>query len=351
MRPPPDSAALREALATYERVETTPLEQHLFEEVGPRIRAAGHAVKEALADVVRWRAQRASGFVARNDPAEVVEITHLAFGEDVSDRVRLKLLTLLDGMAERTASVLLAMWDPQRYVPWDERTAGVLVEAGLLTESALPGAWPGFLGAVASLAQESGLSSRDVEKALFVLGGGGTPPAVPAGADGSGHGQKASRGTVMAPEDVGDPYDEAGSALLAELDANQEGVRDFAVTKERAHATLRVTTPAQRRLLLRLHRELSRQMLTKASRDLGWLYYASDVGKGLVGEVALRIPRGVHEVRLVVYLPVDVSAGRNREWFEPSSATQKKAQIPPDAVDFDDLVRVFEEARRWVLLR
>lgn len=346
---PLQPAALADALGAYEATLLSDLERRLYAEVGPRIRAEGHAVKDDLDDVCRWRAQRASGFVARNDPAEVVEITRLAFSPGVTDRVRLKLLTLLDGMAERTASVLLSMWDPERFVPWDEAGAGLLVAAGRLDSAALPAGWPPYLAAVTALAGEATLTPREVEKALYVLAGGSG--GGPAGEGGGGGRRTRTSGVIVDPALVGDPDDEAGTALMSQLSVHRAGVRDFDSTKAKARETLAITTPRQRRLLLSLHTRLSEQLFPKASRDLGWLYYANDVGSGLVGEVALRVPRGIHEVRLVVYLPVAVQTGELRQWFEPSSATQKKAQVPPDDVDVDSLVAAFEAARRWVLTR
>ncbi|MFN8105734.1 MAG: hypothetical protein U0U69_14855 [Acidimicrobiia bacterium] len=343
-----DADALTDAAAAYAGGGVSELELRLFDEIGPRIRADGHATKADLDDVCRWRAQRASGFVARNDPAEVVEITRLAFAPGVTDRVRLKLLTLLDGISERTASILLAMWGPDRYAAWDESGAGVLVAAGRVGDASLPVNWTAYLDAVRSLADGAAMSLRDAERALFVLGGGDPAAAVGAG---SRSGAPRRSGVEVDRARVGDPDDEAGAALASQLSVHRAGVRDFDATRAKARETLAISTPEQRRLLLGIHRRLSEQMFPKASRDLGWLYYANDVGSGLVGEVALRVPRGVHELRLVAYLPVDVATGELHGWFEPSSATQKKAQIPPDAVDVDALAAVFETARRWVLTR
>lgn len=344
----PDSLAA--AHDAYETTVVSDLERRLYGEIGPRLQAEGHAVKDDLDDTCRWRAQRASGFVARNDPAEVVEITRLAFSAGVTDRVRLKLLTLLDGMAERTASILLSMWAPERFVPWDEAAAGVLVTAGLLEDATLPANWPAYLAAVAELASTAAMTPREVEKALYILGGGEGRSGGASGGDGGGR-RTRTVGVSVDPALVGDPDDEAGAALVSQLAVHRAGVRDFESTKAKARETLAVTTPPQRRLLLRLHTRLSEQLFPKASRDLGWLYYANEVGSGLVGEVALRVPRGIHEVRLVAYLPVAVQTGDLRQWFEPSSATQKKAQIPPDEVDVDGLCTAFEAARRWVLTR
>ena len=335
--------SLADAAGKYDRVERSPLEDRLFGSLAERVRARGCVSKDDLPDVVRWRALRTSGFVARNDPEEVSEISRLAFLEAEGDRVKLKVLTLLDGVSERAAATLLAMWDPQRYAPWDERAASLLREAARLGDGDLPGIWPDYLTALRDLAGEAGLGLRHTEKAVFVLASGG-PRAARAGTGGA---VTAARSVA----DRGDVLDDAGRALLAEIGAHAEGVRNFAGVKDKAGATLRRTTPEERRLLLRLHRRLSEQMFVKTSRDLGWLYYADDVGRGLVGELALRAPRGIHELRLVAYLPVDVSAGANRGFFEGASATQQKGHIPTDSVDEAALLESFEAARRWVLLR
>lgn len=131
-----------------------------------------------------------------------------------------------------------------------------------------------------------------------------------------------------------------------------ENRRDAAVIVERAARTLRLTTPEERRLLLDLHRRLlDVGLYVKTSRDLGWNYYANDVGKGLVGEVALRVPRGRQDVHLVAYIPVEVSAGANRAWFETASQTQQKGQIPPAAADTGALVDCYEKAAHLQYLR
>ncbi len=356
-----DPSGLRAARDAYERTEVSALEGTLFGHVGERIRTRGHLLKDDLDDIARWRARRASGFVARNDPDEVVEISTLAFAESTSDRVRLKLLTLLDGISERTASSILAIWDPERYAAWDERIAEVLRGAELMHDATLPAMWSGYLDCVRSLGEESGLGMRDVEKALYALGtthanrvshaeaGGDRPPDRRSG--------RQARGSVTAvgapPEARGDPNDEAGRALMRMVREHMgEDRRDAATIIERAERTLRLTTPEERRLLLALHRRLlDLGLYVKTSRDLGWNYYANDVGKGLVGEVALRVPRGRRDVHLVAYIPVEVSAGANRAWFETASQTQQKGQIPPAAVDSGALVECYEKAAHLQYLR
>lgn len=348
-----DATTLRSAAERYDATERSELERHLFESLGPNVRDRGHLTKDDLDALARWRAQRASGFVARNDPDEVVEISRLAFAAGTSDRVRLKLLTLLDGVSDRTAATALAIWDPDRYVPWDERTARVLTAAARIDDASLPANWTQYLSSVALLADDAGLSLRGAEKALFAMGTDLT------GAQPTGHQSlektatsKPRRGPSITPEARGDIDDEAGRELMRQIRAHADESRDIEEIVTKAERVLELTTPEQRRLLLRLHRRLTGMGLyTKTSRDLGWWYYANDIGKGLAGEIALRVPRGVREIRLVAYIPVEVSSGRNSVHFETTSQTQQKGLIPTDALAEDDLIASFEKAQHLMYLR
>jgi hypothetical protein len=78
----------------------------LVEDVGRRSRERGHLTARDLQTLARWKTPRSAPQVARNDGAFVAETTGVALSSR-DPRLRIEVLTLLDGVHWPTASVIL----------------------------------------------------------------------------------------------------------------------------------------------------------------------------------------------------------------------------------------------------
>ena len=74
----------------------------------------GYMTKDQLRTVARWKSVRSAGRVENNSEDYVKEVTKFAFAAN-SERLRIELLTLLDGVRWPTASVLLHFFHQDPY--------------------------------------------------------------------------------------------------------------------------------------------------------------------------------------------------------------------------------------------
>lgn len=80
----------------------------------------GFLTKDDLNRVAYWKSPRSAGYVKKNQPEFVEEISKFAFGAR-AERSRIELLTLLDGVGWPTASVILHLFHQDRYPILDFR--------------------------------------------------------------------------------------------------------------------------------------------------------------------------------------------------------------------------------------
>ena len=80
----------------------------------------GYLTKGQLRMVAQWKAPRRAGHVEKNSDEYVKEITGLAFAA-TDERSRIEMLTILDGVAWPTASVLLHLFHKDKYPILDFR--------------------------------------------------------------------------------------------------------------------------------------------------------------------------------------------------------------------------------------
>ena len=88
----------------------------------PEVRKNQCLTKRQLRTVANWKAPRSAGRMEGNHPQYVREITTIAL-QAVSERARIETLTLLDGVAWPTASVILHFFHRDRYPILDFRAA------------------------------------------------------------------------------------------------------------------------------------------------------------------------------------------------------------------------------------
>lgn len=84
------------------------------------IRGRGFLSKDELNLVANWKSPRSAGHVEKNPPGFVEEVTSCAF-KAKSERARIEILTILDGVSWPTASVILHLFHENKYPILDFR--------------------------------------------------------------------------------------------------------------------------------------------------------------------------------------------------------------------------------------
>jgi hypothetical protein len=88
--------------------------------IGRRARARGHLTAQELRTIARWKTPRSAPRVARNSDDFVRALTAVMLSTK-SERLRVEVLTLLQGVNWPTASVILHFVHPDRYPILDVR--------------------------------------------------------------------------------------------------------------------------------------------------------------------------------------------------------------------------------------
>lgn len=94
-------------------------------EVGHAACRAGFLTKAEFLIIARWKSRRPGKRHEHNDENMVREVTRFAFSTP-NERLRLGALTLLSGVAARTASAILHFCHRDPYPMMDERAFGAL---------------------------------------------------------------------------------------------------------------------------------------------------------------------------------------------------------------------------------
>jgi hypothetical protein len=147
-------------------------EVHLLQDVGPAMRARGHASKSELITICTWKSDRTKGLIAANTPDRVREVTRLAFSTHEDD-LRVRVLRLLHGVGEPTASAVLTVWDPTRFTVVDFRVREAIQMLRLVhvreesVEAAL-GDYAAYVSLCQQLAVDCGCSLRQLDRALWL---------------------------------------------------------------------------------------------------------------------------------------------------------------------------------------
>ncbi len=133
-------------------------------EIGNKARKAGVLTREEFLQVARWKSARPSKHHQTNDEQMVQDVTRLAFSTS-SETLRLRSLTLLTGVSDRTASAILHMCHRDPYPLMDIRAFGALgVEKVPWNWSAV---WPEYTKACREIATRAGVDMRTLDRALW----------------------------------------------------------------------------------------------------------------------------------------------------------------------------------------
>ena len=133
-------------------------------EVGSKLRRQGHLTLAQLAQVCEWKTSRTKSTLQKNTDAFVQEVTSACFDSE-TERFRISVLTLLQGVGWPTASVVLHFGHEDRYPIIDVRA---LESLGVEEPSSYSfDLWWPYVQACRRLADRNELTMREVDQALW----------------------------------------------------------------------------------------------------------------------------------------------------------------------------------------
>jgi len=159
---------IRDHLSRTEDAETAALIE--------RLRAArrrGYLTKAELEAACRWKSPRSAGRVRMNPPRRIRAATSVALTAK-NEQDRIEALTALQGVSVPSASAILTLLDPVRYGVIDIRVWQLLHRLGLVEGNAAGtkltrANWERFLAVVRRYAAMFRVTTRDVERTLFLI--------------------------------------------------------------------------------------------------------------------------------------------------------------------------------------
>ena len=107
---PNDIPPLVEKYWEYSSLVQTEREQNISDHLAPAFRQRGHLTKEDLIILAKWKSPRVVPNVEKNTEKFVEEVTRVALSPEVSEELRIKILSVLDGVQWAVASVVWALF-------------------------------------------------------------------------------------------------------------------------------------------------------------------------------------------------------------------------------------------------
>ena len=141
-----------------------PLQDVELRAMATSIGARGSLTKEELRAVARWKAPRSARRMETNSEEYVAEITGCAFRAN-TERGRIEMLTLLDGVKWPTASVILHFFHKEPYPILDFRALWT-ISVEVPNEYSFDFWWE-YVKFCRNLAKQAGLDMRTLDKALW----------------------------------------------------------------------------------------------------------------------------------------------------------------------------------------
>jgi hypothetical protein len=135
------------------------------EVVGPAVRGNGYYTRAHFLDLCRWKTPRTQPRCAANDEDFIREVTALAL-KTKSERLRIEVLTLLDGVSWPTASVLLHFGHLERYPILDFRALWSLSIPEPQGEYKFSFWWD-YVQVCREIADKCGVTMRTLDRALW----------------------------------------------------------------------------------------------------------------------------------------------------------------------------------------
>lgn len=149
------------------------LERQIFESIKEMGSPPLSLTRDILVDIAKWKAIRVMGYVMKNDEQYVKEVTQVSLSTK-NEKLKIEILTLLNGVQIRMASAILFFCFPEQYTVMDYRAWDSLKaldkingEIGDTFEC-----WQKYNEICREIAKQNGVSLRELDKALWQFQGG-----------------------------------------------------------------------------------------------------------------------------------------------------------------------------------
>lgn len=134
------------------------------EKIAGEVHARGYFTRAEFLDLCYWKSPRSKSYVERNNEEFILAVTHTALATP-DERLRIEVLTLLDGVSWPTASVLLHFGHNAPYPILDYRALWSLsVEGGMNYNFDF---WWEYVQACRQTAKQAGVEMRTLDRALW----------------------------------------------------------------------------------------------------------------------------------------------------------------------------------------
>lgn len=135
------------------------------------IHKQGYLAKEQLVKILRWKSPRPLKHYESNTETEIQEITKQSF-ETKNEKIRIHILTALNGVNYPGASAILMFYDRVNYPVIDIRVWQQLYNAQMVNSNPKGqnfslDQWINYISIIRKIANNLGISARQVEKRIF----------------------------------------------------------------------------------------------------------------------------------------------------------------------------------------
>jgi hypothetical protein len=130
------------------------------------IKSRGYLLKEELQVIANWKTHRSKSRVAKNDELHVQEITRFALSTK-SERLRIEILTLLEGFSWPTSSTILHFYHHEKYPILDVRALYSLSSEHVLHHQYNFEFWYAYTSYCRMLADNANVTMRRLDRALW----------------------------------------------------------------------------------------------------------------------------------------------------------------------------------------
>ena len=156
----------------YNNSEMGVIEEALFAITSPEVAARGFLNYDEFLKICEWKTVRTKSLVRKNSQEIVNEISKIAFS--CSETLRVKILTILQGVAIPTASAILTIWNSNLFTVYDYRVLSALekLEHTVLTKATITGChldYYNYLDVARFIASDLKVSLRDLDKCLWMF--------------------------------------------------------------------------------------------------------------------------------------------------------------------------------------
>ncbi len=153
------------------------LEKGIFNAINKIGSPPSYITKDILMKIADWKAARVKGRVEKNDEQYVRDVTQISLSSK-NEKLKLEVLTILNGVGIRMASTILFFCYPKRYTVMDYRAWNSLkafgkIEGNIDDNDVFEG-WLRYNEECRKIADKCNVSLRTLDKALWMYNGGAT---------------------------------------------------------------------------------------------------------------------------------------------------------------------------------